>query len=98
MQIIEAAELTERLIVATEPLQSNNSLLPNDLGASVTVVDVIIEVLENNNSTNEVITYTGIAITVVLCMIFHHACRPLSKSSTMFLMIVTEKVGGFYSL
>ena len=56
-QIIEAAELTERLIVATEPLQGNNSLLPNDLGASVTVVDAIIEVLENNNSTNEVITY-----------------------------------------
>ena len=69
-QIVQATELTERLIQATRPLQSNNSLLPNDLGASVRVVTAIIEVLENNNSTNEVNRGYHLLTIALYCMKF----------------------------
>ena len=48
----EANDITQRLIQATEP--QNRSLLPNDLGASSRILTAVIEVLENNNSTDEV--------------------------------------------
>ena len=45
--------MTEQLIELTE-LQ-NRRLLPNDLGASARILTAIIEVLEKNNATNEVL-------------------------------------------
>lgn len=53
-QIEQVTELTERLVQATEP-RSNKSLLPNDLGTSARIIADVITVLENNNSTNEVL-------------------------------------------
>lgn len=50
----EAANITEQLIQVTKPKPNNQSLLPNDLGASARIVTVIVQVLENNNSTDEV--------------------------------------------
>ena len=52
-QISTAADLTEQLIQATEP-QNNKSLLPNDLGVSARILTAVVDVLENNNATDEV--------------------------------------------
>ena len=53
-QVEQVTEVAQRLAQATEPL-STKSLLPNDLGASARIVTDVITVLENNNSTNEVL-------------------------------------------
>ena len=52
-QAEQVTELAQRLVQVTRPL-SNKSLLPNDLGTSAMVVADVIRVLENSNSTNEV--------------------------------------------
>ena len=54
---MEAANITEQLIQATKPKPNDQSLLPNDLGASARIVTVIVQVLENNSSTDEVCMY-----------------------------------------
>lgn len=51
-QIEAAAEVTQRLIEVTVP--QNKSLLPNDLRASARILTAVVDVLENNNATNEV--------------------------------------------
>ena len=51
---MQVAELTQQLRQATEPLV-NQSLLPNNLGASARILMAVVEVLENNNSTDEVV-------------------------------------------
>ena len=57
---MQAAELTQRLIQATEPL--NQSHLPSDLGASARILTAVVEVLENNNSTDKVCTIVNTLI------------------------------------
>ena len=51
-QINAAADLTQQLVQATEP--QNRSLLPNDLGVSAKILAAVVDVLENNNATDEV--------------------------------------------
>lgn len=51
-QIMIATDVTQQLIQVTEP--QNKSLLPNDLGASARILTTVVDVLENNNMTNEV--------------------------------------------
>ena len=51
-QIIVAANVTEQLIQFTEP--QNRPLLPNDLRSSAEILTAVVEILENNNATNEV--------------------------------------------
>ena len=63
-QVLLAANITQELIQATESKQFSQSLLPNDLGATARIVTVIVQVLENNNSTDEVLnTYTPVLCT-----------------------------------
>lgn len=52
-QVVEAAKLIQLLIIATEP--RTQSLLPSDLGASARIITAVVEVLENNNSTDQVL-------------------------------------------
>ena len=52
-QINVVIDVTQQLIQATEP--QNQSLLPNDLEASARILTVVVDVLENNNATNEVL-------------------------------------------
>jgi hypothetical protein len=52
-QISIVANVTRQLIQATEP--RNNSLLPRDLGASARILTAVIDVLENNNASNNVV-------------------------------------------
>ena len=51
-QISAAAEVTKQLIQATEP--RNNSLLPQDLGASARILTAVVDVLENNSASDNV--------------------------------------------
>lgn len=46
-------ELIQQLIEATQP--QNQSLLPNDLQATSRVLSIMVEVLNKNNITNEVL-------------------------------------------
>ena len=55
-QINAASNVTEQLIQFTEP-QNNKPLLPNDLGASARILTAIVDVLENNDATNEVLLF-----------------------------------------
>ena len=52
-QITAANDVTEQLVQFTEP--QNKSLLPNNLGASARILTAVVNVLENNNVTNEVL-------------------------------------------
>ena len=52
-QITAADNVTEQLIQFTEP--QNKPLLPNDLGASARILTAVVNVLENNSVTNEVL-------------------------------------------
>ena len=52
-QISAADNVTEQLIQFTEP--QNKSLLPNNLGAAARILTAVVNVLENNNVTNEVL-------------------------------------------
>ena len=57
-------ELIQQLIEATQP--QNQSLLPNDLQITSRVLSIVVEVLNNNNITNEVLySHTGMHVYVV---------------------------------
>ena len=51
-QIMIATDVIQQLIQVTEP--QNKLLLPNDLSASARILTAVVDVLENNNMTNEV--------------------------------------------
>lgn len=53
-QISIATNVTEQLIELLTEAQSK-PLLPNDLGASARILTIVVNVLENNNATNEVL-------------------------------------------
>jgi hypothetical protein len=54
-QVSAAAEVTQQLIQATEPIYRNNSLLPRDLGASARIITAVVDILENNNASDIVV-------------------------------------------